>query len=151
MRWWSGEGWTEHQQPLAPAPPVAPEATADVAPYVPMSDFAVQSTAGTATGVPRLTGRAARVENERQARKNNIFAWLGLLFAVIGALFNPFGLVSVVAVIFASVGLARAQRLQDAGAQFTGRGTAIAGLVVGIIGLALFVTRLYFALQNTGF
>lgn len=125
MRWWSGDEWTEHLQPVVADP--KPEA------YVPMAG------GRSAVGAPALqfTGRARRVENERQARRNNVFAWLGLLFGVISFLFNPLALLSIVAVVFASIGLARAQRLRDAGDQFTGRGTAIAGLIVGLIGIAL--------------
>jgi hypothetical protein len=139
VRWWSGESWTDHVQPAAPptgepVPVALPPASAD-GPYTPMT--------ATAVAPPRLRGRAARIENERQARKNNKFAYTGLLVGVVGFLFNVFGILSILAIVFSSIGLARAQGLSDAGAPFTGRGTAIAGLVLGFIGLAAFAVGVY--------
>ena len=111
MRWWSGEEWTEHQQPLATASPTA------------------QS---------QLTGRVARLENARQLRLSNAFAWLGLLVAGVSVIVNPLGIFSMIAVVFGSIGLARANRLRDGGTPVTGRGAAIAGLVVGLVTLMIF-------------
>jgi hypothetical protein len=159
MRWWSGEQWTEHQQPIDPVPastpvpvpvPVPRPAPASApAAYVPMGGESAQGAAE--AEAPRLTGRALRIERERQARRNNVFAWLGLLFAVISFLFNPFAVLSVLAVIFASVGLARAQNLSDAGVEYSGRGTAVAGLVVGLIASVIFLVRFFAGMQSLGF
>ena len=80
----------------------------------------------------------ARLENARQLRLSNAFAWLGLLVAGVSVIVNPLGIFSVIAVVFGSIGLARANRLRDGGSAVTGRGAAIAGLVVGLVTLMIF-------------
>jgi hypothetical protein len=106
-----------------------------------MASYAIPS-----TEAPRLK----RGEKDRLTRKNNVFAWTGLLLSLIAFFFNPFALASIIAIVFSSIGLARAQRLSDAGVRIAGRGTAIAGLVIGIAGVALFlysVSRMFPALH----
>ena len=56
---------------------------------------------------------------------------------MLGFLFNPFAILSVLGIIFSAIGLAKANDL-DSVRKVTGRGTAIAGLVIGVFGLASF-------------
>lgn len=110
-------------------------------PYVPMAGYALPS-----SETPLLK----RGEKDRLTRKNNVFAWTGLLLSLIAFFFDPLALTSIIAIVFSSIGLARAQRLSDAGVRIAGRGTAIAGLVIGIAGVALFlysVSRMFPALH----
>jgi hypothetical protein len=132
LRWWSGEAWTEHRQarPREPVPQRGRE------PYAPMNDTYSPVTP-IETGTPKLR----RGEKDRLVRKNNVLAWVGCVLALLGLLFNPFGILSVLGIIFSSIGLAKATQLEGGG-QVSGRGTALAGLIVGIVGLALFAWNL---------
>ena len=96
LRWWSGDGWTEHRQPAG------------------------------ATSVLQSVAPA-----------QNLSAWVGLLFAAVSLFANPFGVVSVVAVALASVGLARSRRLAKLGSPFTGRTTAVTGLCIALLSLLM--------------
>ena len=96
LRWWSGEHWTDHRQPLAGTPPVQTFSAAD-----------------------------------------NVFAWLGAAFAAISLFVNPIAAVSVVAITFALIGLARARSLAGSSAPHTGRVAAVAGLSVALFTLLL--------------
>lgn len=126
MRWWSGEAWTEHRQPIPPDPDPEPEA----APYVPMGSYYAGATV---TEAPKLK----RGEKDRQIRKNNSFAYTGCVLAILSFLFNPFAILSILGVVFSAVGLAKSHDLEGRG-KVTGRGTAIAGIVMSLIGLAYF-------------
>lgn len=122
LRWWSGEGWTEHKQPKPPAQ--EPEAP----PYVPMGSYYASATG---TEVPKLK----RGEKDRQIRRNNSFAYTGCVLGLVSFLFNPFAILSVLAIVFSAMGLAKSNELEGRG-KITGRGTAIAGIILGLIGLA---------------
>jgi hypothetical protein len=84
-----------------------------------------------------VAGPLTRKEKDRQIRRNNSFAYTGLVLALVALLVNPFAILSILAVIFSTIGLARAQAL-DGRTNVTGRGTAIAGIIVGVAGLAFF-------------
>jgi hypothetical protein len=84
-----------------------------------------------------VAGPLTRKEKDRQIRRNNSFAYTGLVLALVGLLVNPFAILSILALVFSAIGLARAQSL-DGRANVTGRGTAIAGMIVGVIELAVF-------------
>jgi hypothetical protein len=84
-----------------------------------------------------VAGPLTRKEKDRQIRRNNSFAYTGLVLALVGLLVNPFALLSVLAVVFSAIGLARAESLVGR-PHVTGRGTAIAGMIVGVAGLAFF-------------
>lgn len=85
--------------------------------------------------------KLSRGEKDRQTRRNNSFAYTGCVLALLGFLFNPFAILSVLAVIFSAIGLARSHDL-DGQTRITGRGTAIAGLVIGLVELGLFAWKL---------
>lgn len=78
-----------------------------------------------------------RVERDRQVRRNNSFAYTGCVFALLGFLINPFAILSILGIIFSAIGLAKSHDL-DGRQKVTGRGTAIAGIIVGLLGLVAF-------------
>lgn len=124
LRWWSGEAWTEHKQPKPPdREPEAP-------PYVPMGSYYASATA---TVAPKLK----RGEKDRQIRRNNSFAYTGYAFCLLSFLFNPFAVLSILAIVFSAIGLAKSNDLEGRG-KVTGHGTALAGVILGLIGLAYF-------------
>ena len=100
-RWWSGDEWTEHRQPM------------DATPAKP-----------TAIG------------------PGTVLSWVSLVLAVASVIVNPAGVVSVVAIVFGAVGLARAKR-SSAGVSGS-REAAAVGLTLGVVTLlvwgALFLT-----------
>jgi hypothetical protein len=138
LRWWSGEEWTEHKQPN-PQYLQAPIAATSVVnePYVPMASYNPA-----ASGSPRLS----RVEKDRQIRRNNSFAYIGCVFSLLAFLFNPVAILSLLGIVFSAIGLSKSHEL-DGHQKVTGRGTAIAGIVLGLIGLALFAWLLSRALD----
>jgi membrane-bound ClpP family serine protease len=75
-------------------------------------------------------------------RRSNPLAYTGALLAILELLINPFGILSVLGIVFSSIGLAKANDLSAANLRITGRGTAILGLVVGIVEVTLFAYRL---------
>jgi hypothetical protein len=77
-------------------------------------------------------------EKDRQTRKNNSLAYTGTVLALVGFLVNPFAILSILGIVFSSIGLAKSHELAGAGYKVTGHGTAIAGIIVGLAGLAYF-------------
>jgi hypothetical protein len=132
VRWWDGTRWSEHTHDRAPqSAPVSDSAATEIPaePYVPMGGY------GTTQVVePQLTHK----EKDRQTRKNNSLAYTGTVLALVGFLFNPFAILSILGIVFSSIGLAKSHELAGAGYKVTGHGTAIAGIIVGLAGLALF-------------
>ena len=54
-------------------------------------------------------------------------------------IFNPLALPSILGVIFSSIGLSKSFSLEGLGYRVAGRGIAIAGLILGILGLGFFL------------
>jgi len=127
LRWWDGDAWTEHVSTAAhratPPTAIAPPSMAE---YIPMASFTRP-----APSAQNLT----RSQRDWEIRRNNVMAYVGLVLALISLLINPFAIISILAIIFSGIGVARAQALQ--GQRVTGRGTAITGLIIGIAGLFL--------------
>ena len=133
LRWWSGAEWTEHKQLLPTQPAPVPEVPVpEVQAYVPMGSYHAGSTA-TLTEPAKLK----RGEKDRLVRKNNSLGYVGCLLAIISILVNPFAILSILAIVFSSIGLARANALEGR-SKVTGRGTSAAGLIIGILVLAYF-------------
>ena len=151
LQWWDGTVWTEHRQANPQGVPVAgadnassasteapvPMAnhyggasTSAPAEYVPMANHYQRATTALA---PKLT----RGEKDREVRRNNSFAYTGCVFALLGFLINPFAILSILGIIFSAIGLAKSHDL-DGRHKVTGRGTAIAGIVLGLLGLVAF-------------
>ena len=132
MRWWSGESWTEHKSPNPQHAQAVTPATVEVQdrPYVPMASYSSSPTIADA-------GKLSRREKDRQVRRNNSLAYTGCVLSLVAFLFNPFAILSILGIVFSVVGLAKSHEL-DGRQRVTGRGTAIAGIVVGLLGLAAF-------------
>ncbi|MHA6670218.1 DUF2510 domain-containing protein [Homoserinimonas sp. A447] len=120
-RWWDGSKWTEHQKRVDPAPPPTPE------PYVP---FANQHQEPVQT--------LSRGDKDKEIRKNNSMAYTGLVLALVAFLINPFAILSILGIVFSAIGLAKSHELERDGYRTHGRGTAIGGIIVGIVGLIAF-------------
>ncbi|MBC7594107.1 MAG: DUF4190 domain-containing protein [Kineosporiaceae bacterium] len=80
-------------------------------------------------------------EKDRQVRKNNLLGWIGCLLATLSLFFNPVAVLSILAIIFSSIGVAKASDLDDKG-KASGRGTSLTGLIIGIVGLICFAWKM---------
>ncbi|WP_374006903.1 DUF2510 domain-containing protein [Leifsonia sp. LS-T14] len=127
-RYWDGAAWTQHVHPL-PTQAAAPAA----APGYPSSPYAPYP-----THQPGYTayGPMVPVKNSRATR--------ALVWGIISIVINPFALPSILAIVFGAQGRKEAEQLEAAGYQDSGRARATAGLVVGIVGAALFVVWMLF-------
>lgn len=69
---------------------------------------------GTGTGLATETTppKLKRGEKDRQVRRNNSLGWVGCLLAIVSLLFNPFALLSILGIVFSSIGLAKASELE---------------------------------------
>lgn len=86
--------------------------------------------------------KPTRKEKDREIRRNNSMAYTGLVLALVSCLINPVAIPSVLGIVFSAIGIAKSAELEGAGRQLTGRGTAIAGLVVSIASTAWFLWRI---------
>lgn len=66
----------------------------------------------------------------------NTFAWLGLVLSVSGFLI-PLGVNGILGAAFSIIGMREARRLRTAGHEDTGSGIALAGLITGIVNVAV--------------
>ena len=151
LKWWDGTVWTEHRQANPQSVPMAAAdnaSTSSTEAYVPMANhYCGASTSAPEEYVPManhycgattaLAPKLTRGEKDRQVRRNNSFAYTGCVFAILGFLINPFAILSILGIIFSAIGLAKSHDL-DGRQKVTGRGTAIAGIVVGLLGLVTF-------------
>jgi len=83
-----------------------------------------------------------RKEKDREIRRNNSMAYTGLVLALVSCLINPLAIPSILGIVFSAIGIAKSAELEGAGRQLTGRGTAIAGLVVSIASTAYVLWKL---------
>lgn len=116
LRYWDGAAWTQHVQPV-PAAPVAP------APTYPPQAFPYYAPA-----VPAKNSKATSA----------------LVWGIVSIVINPFALPSILAIVFGAQGRRVAEQLEAAGQPNSGRSRATSGLVVGIVGAALFVVWMLF-------
>lgn len=77
--------------------------------------------------------------------KNDGFAIASLVLGIIGLVFFWFPVCSILAIIFAAISISR---INKSDGQLTGKGMAIAGLVLGIISVAIIV--LVFVIVGAG-
>lgn len=146
VRWWSGAAWTEHVRPhperVVPVPPSPPATLAQSAtpaqPAYKVPATPITRPGAASAAAARPLGRADR---ERQMRRNNPFAYTGLLLALIAFLINPFAIPSLLGTVFSAIGIARAAGI-DPAVRYNGRVTSIIGLILGLAGLALVGWRL---------
>ncbi|TFB46982.1 DUF2510 domain-containing protein [Cryobacterium tagatosivorans] len=126
VRWWDGDAWSDQRQGRVQQPvPVGAPTPAPA--YVPMAGY----------GATRVVeAPPTKKDKDRQVRKNNSLAYTGCVLAILSFLFNPFAILSVLGIVFGAIGLAKSHELEGAGHKITGRGTAIAAIVLGLIGIA---------------
>ena len=79
----------------------------------------------------------ARGEKDRQVRRNNPMAYLGLVFSLLGLIVNPFAILSILGIVFSSIGWAKSGELSSV-VRYSGKVTAIIGVILGVATLAYF-------------
>lgn len=163
-RWWNGSGWSDHKRaatvgadaapgdevPRIPAPadtgftfgaPAAPAARPD--PYAPAAPY-------TTTTPYAATPYAAAPYGAPQRSNTNGLAIAGLAVSAGGWIIAGV-LAAIAGIILSGFGLARARQMEAAGHPNSGRGIAMAGLVIGIVvlvlGVLFFVVYLVFLLS----
>lgn|GEM_PF-971224 len=136
VRWWAGDGWTEHVRPFPePAPAPQPPNPAFGQQYRTAQPSWQQTAQPTYTREPRMT--IARGEKDRQVRRNNPMAYLGLVFSLLGLIVNPFAILSILGIVFSSIGWAKSGELSSV-VRYSGKVTAIIGVILGVATLAYF-------------
>ncbi|MBA8991059.1 hypothetical protein FHW23_002324 [Curtobacterium pusillum] len=134
LRWWDGLRWgalaPQHATPAGAIP--APDFERSPRPPAP-SEYAV--------GVidPPLTGRKARVANDRATRSANPFGYAGLVLSLIAFIFNLLAIPSILGLVFGAIGLARAAQLS--GQRITGFGVSLAAVILGLVAGGVFFFR----------
>ncbi|MBL7253332.1 DUF2510 domain-containing protein [Actinoplanes sp. LDG1-01] len=116
LRWWDGRGWTQHvhsaaaaQQPATTALPQSTESKSKrYNPYDAAGDLS--------------SGRNTPARN-------------ALVLGIISLVVNPFCLPAIVAIVWGIVGIRRSGAFTAAGLGPVGKGQALAGLVLGAVGL----------------
>jgi hypothetical protein len=83
--------------------------------------------------------RMTRKEKDRELRRNNPMAYTGIVLALVGFIFNPFAILSILGIVFSSIGLSKSFALVDLGPRAAGRRAAIVGMILGILGIVCFV------------
>lgn len=164
-RWWNGSGWSDHKRaatvgadaasgdevPQIPAAGAAdtgftfgapagsaasPDPYASAAPYAPAAPYASTPYAPAPYGAP-------------QRSNTNGLAIAGLAVSAAGWIIAGV-LAAIAGIILSGFGLARARQMEAAGHPNSGRGIAMAGLVIGIVvlvlGVLLFVVYFVFLL-----
>lgn len=115
-RYWDGSAWTGQRRPGTPAYATPPPAPYGTAPY----GTAPYGTApyGTPYGAPsRANGPAIA----------------GFVLSLVGLFIALFGIIPGVGIALSAVGLSQATKRAAAGELRTGRGLALAGLIIGIV------------------
>lgn len=135
-RYWNGTAWSEDRRPSAPAVPPAPVApavppvpaapgSADVAPVV--------ATAPAAPSPYAASPYAASPYAAAPASPTNTLALVGMIVAIVGTVLF-IGVGAIAGAIVSIFGLRKARELQAQGYPSTGRGLALAGVIVGFVG-----------------
>jgi hypothetical protein len=168
-RWWNGSGWSEHKRDSTEAAAAATAVPAPVSTPVPDS-------AGFTFGAPTLGTNDARPDPyapppaavaqpyyaspyvaapygaPAYGSGINGLALAGVIASGVGWLILPV-IGSVAGIILSAFGLSMAKRREAAGNPNTGRGLAIAGLIVGIvigsITLVFYIVLFAFAFSPT--
>ena len=168
-RWWNGSGWSEQQRPATvaaapePAAPVAPPAFPLAPPRAPASgsESATGFTFGVAVGAggsrpdpyappapnPALPYYGASTPyGAATTSTTNGLALAGLLVSSLGWIILQI-LGPIIGIVLSVVGLTQANKRAQQGLPNTGRGLAIAGIIVGgsllVFGVLIYV--LFFA------
>lgn len=134
LRWWNGISWSEQRKDRVhlPAPDHSSGTRLPTAPpmeYVPMANHGSMQS-------PRAP--LSRKEKDKEIRKTNSMAYTGLVLSLVAFLINPFAILGILGIVFSSIGLAKSHELEGAGHTVNGRGTAKAGIIVGILATIAF-------------
>lgn len=151
-RWWNGAGWSDQKRPTTVAAPVAPASAPATGftfgvpagdeprpdPYAPTA-YSPTSYSPTPYGAPR-------------PGTTNGLAIAGLVVSAAGWIVLGV-LASIAGIILSGFGLARAKQAEAAGLPNSGRGLAMAGLVIGIVVtvIGLLLIALYAVVIATSF
>ena len=73
-------------------------------------------------------------EKETTATTRNYFAYTGLILSIAGVFFYKIGIISLLVVIFSSIGLAKAKDFEG-----KGKAPAIIGLMLGILPTLMYI------------
>jgi hypothetical protein len=84
--------------------------------------------------------RLTRSKNDNRIRAINPVAWSSLAVAIAGLLINLGGLSGLIAVGLGIAGLVRASHLDRTGELVTGKGYAVAGVIIGAVGAILYIS-----------
>jgi len=139
VRWWNGTTWAEPPQSspgeFAPVGALVPPVYASAATeYVPMARRPVAAQ----LPQPAANSRMTRKQKDRELRRNNPMAYTGIVLALVGFIFNPFAIPSILGIVFSSIGLAKSFALTGLGSRAAGRVIAAIGMILGILGVVLF-------------
>lgn len=169
-RWWNGSAWSDHKRPstigaaAVPEVPAAPVVAPVVPPVAPPvvapvdAGFTYGSTDASAAR-PDPYAPAAAYAAYPQAPYGaapspsaaNGLAIAGLITSLAGLIFTFAALVGIVLSI---LGLVEARKRESAGNPNTGKGLALAGLIIGIVVViigVLFVVAYFAFLVNVGY
>ena len=152
-RWWNGSGWSDSKRPATTLPPPQTPAAAPAAPTGATPGAAAPGETGftfgspaavdarpdpyaPASGVPVSPYAPAPYGAAAPGWGTNGLAVAGLVVSAAGWLILG-GLAAIAGIILSGFGLARARQAEAAGHPNSGRSIAMAGLVIGIVVLAL--------------
>jgi hypothetical protein len=128
LRWWDGMTWSEHRKLNAGS--------------------GIREAADAASESPSQPGGRMRyADRERHMRRNNPFAYVAMLLALIGLIYDFFALPGLVAVGFAIAGIVRGTSLDGRLHRYRGITTAVVAMVVGVAVSILFVVSVARALH----
>ncbi|HWH98175.1 MAG TPA: DUF4190 domain-containing protein [Pseudolysinimonas sp.] len=145
-RWWNGSGWSDQKRDSAPTPAPAPAPVAGFS----YGSTAVDSRPDPYAAPPVYTPSpyvAAPYGAPAYGQGSNGLAIAGLIVSAGGwIILGVFA--SIAGIILSAFGLARARQREAAGNPNTGRGIAMAGLVIGIVVtvLSILIVGAYIAL-----
>jgi hypothetical protein len=148
-RWWNGSGWSDQKRAATAAAPVAestgftygnPAAAGRPDPYAPPT---YAPPPAYAPGSPYV---AAPYGAPAYGSRSNGLAIAGLIVSAGGWIIFPV-IAPIAGIILSAFGLARAKQAAAAGNPNSGRGIALAGLIIGIVVavLGILFIVLYFA------
>ncbi|UFS57630.1 DUF2510 domain-containing protein [Subtercola endophyticus] len=139
---WDGGQWVGESRPRAISnltPTHTPAAPLPAAGFYPDPDQPGQERYWNGqTWSPASSGATSQTGIALDPRIDNKPASRSVLFGAISILINPFGALSIVAIILAIVGFTRVPRIQRFTGQPTGRKSATAGLILGVVGAIVF-------------
>ena len=155
VRYWDGDAWTKHTAPVSAPPPPASAAASTSGYGQPTGSaapaFSPQYGQQEPTYVPMHTQQMYRPQPHYvvAVESKNSKATRALVWGLISLIINPFGLPSILAIVFGAQGRRIADDMERAGLPNSGRGRATSALVVGIVGAALFVVWVVYYLNRS--